>query len=197
MLHVSLTPLSTSSAQCLRRGRLEIRGEANHHTRDNLVATFACNKLSNKEGFFSTSDPFLRMYRYRLLCSRQSSLVSGPSLNQNQFPQCSVSFPIFAPFLLLRNRCNEDGTYTLVWQNKQINSCLNPRWAQTVRAACTCFSLLCCYFLHSVSQLTTIRFQNPLSYIICLTHIPLSSSPFAENLPGTGVQRRHRPAPAD
>ncbi len=29
-------------------------------------------------------------------------------------------------------RCNEDGSYTFVWQNSRIESCLNPRWAQTV-----------------------------------------------------------------
>eukprot|EP01032_Pedospumella_encystans_P011642 gene11642-13527_t len=70
-------------------GRLEVRGEANHHTRDNLVVTFACNKLSNKEGFFGTSNPFLKLHR-----------------------------------------CNEDGSYTSVWQNKHIDSSLNPRWSQ-------------------------------------------------------------------
>jgi hypothetical protein len=45
------------------RGEVHIRGEVVHHTRDNLVVTFAANKLSNKEGFFSTSDPFLKISR--------------------------------------------------------------------------------------------------------------------------------------
>lgn len=48
----------------MRRGEVQIRGEVVHHTRDNLMVTFAANKLSNKEGFFSTSDPFLKISRY-------------------------------------------------------------------------------------------------------------------------------------
>ena len=27
---------------------------------------------------------------------------------------------------------NEDGTWTVVWQNEHVNNSLNPRWAQTV-----------------------------------------------------------------
>jgi hypothetical protein len=47
----------------LYRGEVQIRGEVVHHTRDNLLVTFSANKLSNKEGFFGTSDPFLRASR--------------------------------------------------------------------------------------------------------------------------------------
>jgi len=50
-------------------GRVEVKGETMHHTRDNFVATFACNKLHNKDGFFNTSNPFLRFYR----CNEDSS----------------------------------------------------------------------------------------------------------------------------
>mmetsp|Transcript_12871 Transcript_12871/g.21390 ORF Transcript_12871/g.21390 Transcript_12871/m.21390 type:complete len:544 (-) Transcript_12871:514-2145(-) len=46
-----------------KAGSIEVRGEIIHNTRNNFVATFACNKLSNKEGFFSTSDPFLKFSR--------------------------------------------------------------------------------------------------------------------------------------
>lgn len=42
---------------------MHIRGEVVHNTRDNLIVTFAANKLSNKEGFFGTSDPFLKIAR--------------------------------------------------------------------------------------------------------------------------------------
>jgi hypothetical protein len=49
-------------------GRLEVKGESTHHSRDNLVATFSANKLSNKEGFFGTSNPFLKLYRYERKC---------------------------------------------------------------------------------------------------------------------------------
>ena len=55
-------------------GRLEVRGEATHHTRDNLVVTFAANKLTNKEGFFGTSSPFLKISRYAVDLSRTSCL---------------------------------------------------------------------------------------------------------------------------
>lgn len=48
---------------CAYRGEVTIRGEVMHNTRDNLVVTFAANKLSNKEGFFGTSDPFLKISR--------------------------------------------------------------------------------------------------------------------------------------
>ncbi len=44
-------------------GRVELRGEALCHTRDNLVVTFAANKLTNTEGFFGTSNPFLKIHR--------------------------------------------------------------------------------------------------------------------------------------
>eukprot|EP00981_Chlorochromonas_danica_P002490 scaffold474_cov169-Ochromonas_danica.AAC.25 len=50
--------LSSDPACCL-----EIVGEVLAKTRDNLVVTFSAMRLSNKEGFFSTSDPFLRISR--------------------------------------------------------------------------------------------------------------------------------------
>ncbi len=57
-----------------RSGRLEVKGEAMHNTRDNLVVTFAANRLSNKEGFFGTSNPFLKISRYS-----QFVLIAAPS----------------------------------------------------------------------------------------------------------------------
>ena len=48
---------------CFFRGEVTVRGEAMHNTRNNLVVTFAANKLTNKEGFFGTSDPFLKISR--------------------------------------------------------------------------------------------------------------------------------------
>ncbi|KAJ1442231.1 Copine-domain-containing protein [Ochromonadaceae sp. CCMP2298] len=65
-----LSSLMCASAQKLtvqlqgsKPGKVTIRGEVQHSTRDNFVSSFAANKLSNKEGFFSTSDPFLRASR--------------------------------------------------------------------------------------------------------------------------------------
>ena len=40
-----------------------IRGEAQANVRDILLVTFFARKLSNKEGFFSSSDPFLVISR--------------------------------------------------------------------------------------------------------------------------------------
>ena len=89
---------------CDFSGRVEVRGESTHHSRDNFVATFAANKLTNKEGFFGKSNPFLKIYR-----------------------------------------CNEDCSYTFVWQNEHIDSSLNPRWSQTVSTKLTCY--YCVYIL--------------------------------------------------
>ncbi len=44
-------------------GYLEIRGEAVANTRDVFVGTFSGFKLSNKDGFFGRSDPFLQISR--------------------------------------------------------------------------------------------------------------------------------------
>lgn len=43
--------------------RMEVRGETLSNTRDNFVVTFSGLRLLNKEGFFSTSDPFLQISR--------------------------------------------------------------------------------------------------------------------------------------
>lgn len=40
-----------------------MRGEAQANSRDVFCVTFSARKLSNKEGFFSTSDPFLVVSR--------------------------------------------------------------------------------------------------------------------------------------
>lgn len=45
---------------------------------------------------------------------------------------------VFLPFGVTYCRCNEDGSYTSVWQNKHIDSSLNPRWSQVVRLLCIC-----------------------------------------------------------
>jgi hypothetical protein len=137
-----------------------VKGESTHHSRDNLVATFSANKLSNKEGFFGTSNPFLKLYRYErkcrvIFCGGGLSLLCWCYLLLRQLFTIAalvVRFYglkiIFSPsfssttstsaLLFLFGwycyiRCNEDGTYTLVWQNSRIDSCLNPRWSQTVR----------------------------------------------------------------
>jgi len=44
-------------------GYVEIRGEAVANTRDVFIGTFNGNKLSNKDGFFGRSDPFLQISR--------------------------------------------------------------------------------------------------------------------------------------
>ena len=44
-------------------GSIEIRGEAVTNTRDVFIGTFAGAKLSNKDGFFGKSDPFLQISR--------------------------------------------------------------------------------------------------------------------------------------
>lgn len=49
--------------RCGSSGKIVVRGEAQHHTRDMFCVTFAAVKLSNKEGWFSTSDPFLNIAR--------------------------------------------------------------------------------------------------------------------------------------
>lgn len=58
-----LEAMQSMSLYCCYRGKIEVRGEATHHTRDNFVVTFSANKLSNKEGFFSTSSPLLKISR--------------------------------------------------------------------------------------------------------------------------------------
>ena len=44
-------------------GSILVRGESQANVRDILCVTFFGRKLSNKEGFFSTSDPFLVISR--------------------------------------------------------------------------------------------------------------------------------------
>ena len=44
-------------------GTVEIKGEAKHNTRDLFCLSFSATKLSNKEGWFATSDPFLNVSR--------------------------------------------------------------------------------------------------------------------------------------
>jgi hypothetical protein len=44
-------------------GVMIVRGEAQANVRDIFCVTFFARKLSNKEGFFSTSDPFLVISR--------------------------------------------------------------------------------------------------------------------------------------
>ncbi|RYH20915.1 hypothetical protein EON65_22110 [archaeon] len=46
-----------------RGATLTVRGETLANTRDNFQVSFSCSKLSNKEGFFSTSDPFIQISR--------------------------------------------------------------------------------------------------------------------------------------
>jgi hypothetical protein len=73
-----------------RLGTVTVRSEAKADTRDLFLVTFAAAGLTNKEGFFGTSDPFL-------------------------------------VFL----RCNEDGSYSKVWESSFVNNSLNPKWGQT------------------------------------------------------------------
>lgn len=42
---------------------MTVRGESLANTRDNFQVSFSCSRLSNKEGFFSTSDPFIQISR--------------------------------------------------------------------------------------------------------------------------------------
>jgi hypothetical protein len=72
-----------------RLGTVTIRPEAKSDSRDLFCVTFAATNLSNKEGFFAKSDPFI---------------------------------------VLLR--CNEDGSYTKVWESPVVMDTLNPKWAQ-------------------------------------------------------------------
>lgn len=46
-----------------RDAAVVVRGETLANTRDNFVVTFSALRLSNKEGFFSTSDPFIEISR--------------------------------------------------------------------------------------------------------------------------------------
>ncbi len=55
---LSITDLSRRA-----QGQIEVRGESLHRTRDKLIVTFSANNLSNKAGFFGTSDPFLSISR--------------------------------------------------------------------------------------------------------------------------------------
>ena len=47
---------------------------------------------------------------------------------------------------------NEDGTWTVVWQNEHVNNSLNPRWAQTVLLETFIF-ILFCYLDHTIAVL--------------------------------------------
>lgn len=55
--------LSLTNINAKNQGQIFIRGEAKHNTRDLLCVTFSAVKLSNKEGWFSKSDPFLKIAR--------------------------------------------------------------------------------------------------------------------------------------
>jgi hypothetical protein len=44
-------------------GSLQVRAEAQINTRDLFCVTFSCNNLTNKDGFFGTSDPFVQISR--------------------------------------------------------------------------------------------------------------------------------------
>ena len=111
-----------------------------HNTRDNLIVTFACNKLINKEGFFSTSDPFIQASRYietqfAIYNFYIFFIYNGViCLGKNLFSSRKIFFILFLSCLKpYTHRMNEDGTWTVVWQNEHVNNSLNPRWAQTVR----------------------------------------------------------------
>eukprot|EP01033_Poteriospumella_lacustris_P004544 gene4545-3249_t len=60
VLHAALRNANKLGAQL---GEIEIRAEPIANTRDLFVVEFSCNKLVNKEGFFSKSDPFLEISR--------------------------------------------------------------------------------------------------------------------------------------
>ena len=55
-----------SYAYVLCRGSVELRLESHTNTRDLFCATFQGVRLSNKDGFFGTSDPFLVVSRYMI-----------------------------------------------------------------------------------------------------------------------------------
>jgi hypothetical protein len=57
---------TTAGAEVNPGGEVRLRGEVLHNTRDNLVVNFRAKQLANKEGFFSTSDPFLKISRWVL-----------------------------------------------------------------------------------------------------------------------------------
>lgn len=96
----SIISLMRSPAQSLSlvlgsldKGKIEVRGEVQTNTRDNFVVTFSANNLSNKEGFFSTSDPFIEI-------SRLNEDGSWSAIWKNQFipktlspkwAQCKIS----------------------------------------------------------------------------------------------------------
>ena len=48
-------------------GKVVVKGEPMHHTRDKFVVSFGASKLRNQAGFFGTSDPFLDISRYSIL----------------------------------------------------------------------------------------------------------------------------------
>jgi hypothetical protein len=68
-------------------GKVTVKTEAKADTRDLFCVNLSATGLSNKEGFFAKSDPFL--------------IVS---------------------------RCNEDGSYSKVWQSPVVMDCLTPKW---------------------------------------------------------------------
>eukprot|EP01040_Poterioochromonas_malhamensis_P007713 gene7713-8331_t len=87
---VNLPIVNPSDRSSKGLGHLIVRTEAKADTRDLFCVTFSANNLSNKEGFFSKSDPFIRILR-----------------------------------------CNEDGSYSPVWESPVVRDSLNPRWSAT------------------------------------------------------------------
>lgn len=88
------------------------------NTRDNFIAIFSASKLSNKDGFFSTSDPFLLISRYRMSCCFDGLFASiRLNLDLSIYPTLRV---------------NEDGSWTAVWRSRHVESNLSPRFPQAV-----------------------------------------------------------------
>jgi hypothetical protein len=59
-----------------------------------------------------------------------------PHLTPHTLTVCHISACI--PY----QRLNEDGSWTIVWQNSHVDNSLNPRWSPTVRC---CDSVVCVF----------------------------------------------------
>lgn len=126
---------------CTHRGRLEVKGEAMHNTRDNLVVTFAANKLTNQGGFFGTSNPFLKISRcvhtakcnvYGVIC-----LCVQPSIRECDSCVHNVlyfaAFPILLCALTITSlHCTPSFTVQVQW-GRQLHVCMaeQKHWRQS------------------------------------------------------------------
>lgn len=94
-------PLTNPQSSLKTLGSVIVRGESVYNCRDLLRVTFSAANLSNKEGFFSKSDPFL-------VISRLNEDSSYTPVWKNNFIKNTLT-PIWAEAMIpISNLCNGD-----------------------------------------------------------------------------------------